>query len=228
MDEVAYAEVARAESPRGEVVLRERRRDGAPSVTELRVNGTYVMDTLETGSERALAALALEQVADPRSVLVGGLGLGFTAREVLSDVRVERLVVVEIEEALVGWLRDGTIPGGRELLADRRLNVVESDIATAVEEAGSGTTYDLVLLDVDNGPDQLVHLENAAVYQEPFLSRLRDLLTPDGVVAVWSAHRAPALEATMDRVFGSCRRIPHAVRLGEREEEYTLYLAPAR
>ena len=106
---VEYVELARAESERGELVLRQRRDDGAASVLELRANGVFVMDTAETTSEVALAAAALDLVDDPRDVLVGGIGLGFTMHAVLADPRVERCTVVEIEEALVGWMRDGTI-----------------------------------------------------------------------------------------------------------------------
>ena len=91
-----YAEVARAETERGELVLRSRRHESAPEVLELRANGVFVMDTAETTSERALASAALDLVDSPATVLVGGLGLGFTMREVLSDPRVERCTVVEL------------------------------------------------------------------------------------------------------------------------------------
>jgi spermidine synthase len=223
---VEYVDVARAQSPRGEVVLRERRADDGPAVLELRVNGVFVMDTRETGSERALATLALGQVERPRHVLIGGLGLGFTAREVLADRRVRRVVVIEVEEALVGWMRDGTIASGPALLADERLTVVPGDIRALVDEITT-TAYDLVLLDVDNGPGYLVHEQNAEVYRTPFLGRVRELLTPGGAVAVWAANEAPDLEQALREVFGSCTRIAHPVRLQEREEEYLLYLAPA-
>ncbi|WP_310964877.1 spermidine synthase [Nocardioides terrisoli] len=219
-----YVEIARATSSRGDVLLRERRTPGAPAVLELRVNGVFVMDTRETGSERALATESLALVADPRNVLVGGLGLGFTAREVLADRRVERLVVVEIEEPLIEWMRDGTVPGGPELLADRRLRIVPGDIRLLVEEIVT-TAYDLVLLDVDNGPGYLVHDTNAEVYRPGFLQRVRGLLAPDGVLVVWSAAQAPDLEAAMRATFGSCRRQAHPVRLGERDEDYFLYLS---
>ena len=122
-----YVEVARAESERGEVVLRERRDPDEPTaapVLELRVNGVFVMDTHETSTERQLAAAALAQVGRPHDVLIGGLGLGFTLHEVLADHAVERVVVVEIEDALVRWMRDGTIPHGPSLLADERLHLV--------------------------------------------------------------------------------------------------------
>ena len=84
-----YVEIARAESPRGEIVLRERREENTPTVLELRVNGVFVMDTLETTTERALARAALALADRPARVLVGGLGLGFTLHEVLADARVE-------------------------------------------------------------------------------------------------------------------------------------------
>src|SRR6185436_11458427 len=127
-----YVEIARAESERGELVLRERRDEAAAASLELRVNGVFVMDTLETSTERALASAALELVADPRAVVVGGLGLGFTMHEVLADARVEKCAVVEIEQSLVDWMRDGTIPHGPSLLADERVGVVVADIAVAV------------------------------------------------------------------------------------------------
>ena len=176
-------EIARAETARGDVVLRRRTSPTAADVVELRVNGVFVMDTLETTSEIELAAQALDLVDEPASVLVGGLGLGFTLQRVLADVRVERAVVVEIEEPLIEWMRNGTVPHGPALLADSRATVVNADIAMAIAEARS--TYDLVLLDVDNGPGYLVHEGNEAVYEEQFLRRCRDLLSPGGVLVVW-------------------------------------------
>ena len=219
--------MARARSTRGEVVLRERydplTPDG-PRVLELRVNGVFVMDTLETSSEKGLATAALAQVDAPRSVVVGGLGLGFTAHEVLADPRVERLVVVEIEEALVGWMRDGTVPHGPAFLADERLSVVTADIRTAVAEATVGE-HDLVLLDVDNGPGFLVHDANAEVYQVPFLQQLRCVLRPGGALVVWSAAASETLQREMEQVFGSCVPIPYEVALQSRDEHYWLYLS---
>ncbi|HEY6935240.1 MAG TPA: hypothetical protein VI452_17720 [Marmoricola sp.] len=219
-----YAEVARAESPRGEVVLRRRNADGGPAVLELRVNGVFVMDTRETSTERALAKGALELVPDPRSVLVGGLGLGFTAHELLADRRVERVDVVELEEALIGWMRDGTVPHGPALLAERRINVIHADVATFVEEAARAT-YDLVLMDVDNGPGNLVHTRNAALYEPDFLLKVREVLAPAGACVVWSAAEAPELERSLHDLFEGCERVTLPVLLQGREEEYHLYVA---
>ena len=221
-----YTEVARSQSPRGEVVLRRRTdEDGAgPEVLELRVNGVFVMDSLETTTEQALATAALAQVAHPRAVVVAGLGLGYTVRAVLTDQRVEQVAVVEIEEALVGWMRDGTVPHGPSFLADERLSVVTADVRQAMAEA-TPSTYDLVLLDVDNGPGFLVHEDNADVYEEPFLHSVHAALRPGGAVAVWSAASAPGLRERLAAVFSDAVAVPLDVTLQGRAEQYWLYLA---
>ncbi|HEY0950050.1 hypothetical protein [Nocardioides sp.] len=219
-----YVEIARAETERGELVLRERRDENAPTALELRANGVFVMDTLEVGSEQALAESALEQVAEPRAVIVAGLGLGFTMHAVLADQRVEKVAVVEIEQALVDWMRAGTIPHGPALLADERVTVVVADIAVALAEARPAS-YDLLLLDVDNGPGYLVHDVNAALYEEPFLESARRALRPGGAIAVWSAADAPELAERMRSVFGNATGYGHDVRLQDRDETYWLFVS---
>jgi spermidine synthase len=216
-----YVEVARAESERGELVLRERREPGAPSILELRANGIFVMDNAEFSSEEALASAALSLVDAPHQVLVGGLGLGFTLHRVLADDRVERCTVVEIEEALVRWMRDGTIPHGQTVLADERAHLVVADVQAAVAEARDAS-YDLVLLDVDNGPSFLVHEENARLYTADFLRRARRILRPGGAVVVWSTDRSEDLLAGLDDVFDAADAVRHPVRLQDRDESYWL------
>ena len=218
-----YVEVARAETARGEVVLRRRTSEAAADVLELRVNGVFVMDTHETTSEIELATLALEAAGHPRRVVVGGLGLGFTLQRVLADHRVEAVAVVEIEDTLIRWMRDGTVPHGPALLADQRVTMINADIAMAIAEARS--TYDLVLLDVDNGPGYLVHADNKQVYESTFLSQCAEILAPGGALVIWSADPAPGLLAAMHEVFGAAEEQPHDVQLQDRAETYFLYLA---
>jgi spermidine synthase len=221
---VEYVEIARTESERGELVLRERRGEGAPATLELRANGVFVMDTLETSTERALAEAALAQVEHPRQVVVGGLGLGFTMHEVLRDSRVEKCAVVEIEQGLVDWMRDGTIPHGPGMLADERVVIVVADVAVALAEA-TPASYDLVLLDVDNGPGYLVHDGNAALYDAPALESARQALRTGGVLAIWSADEAPDLARSLKTVFGNAEALPYDVLLQDRDEQYWLYVA---
>jgi spermidine synthase len=226
---VVHEVVARAESARGEVVVR-RRAGGAPgdpigtadgALLELRVNGVFVMDTAETGTERRLARATLAQVAQPRRVLVGGLGLGFTLAELLTDPRVEQVLVAEIEPAVVTWMRQGVLPGG-EYLADPRVRVVVADLRDLVADLAGGD-HDVILLDVDNGPDFLVHEGNAALYEPGFLTRCRRLLAAQGALSVWSSTGSPALETAMREVFGDCRVDPVAVDLQGRDERYWLF-----
>ena len=222
-----HVEIARAESERGELVLRERRPEDGPTSLELRANGVFVMDNVEVSTERALAREALTLVEDPRAVVVGGLGLGFTMHEVLADSRVELCSVVEIEQALVDWMRDGTIPGGAALLADDRVNIVVADVAVALAEARPAS-YDLVLLDVDNGPGYLVHTGNAALYEPPALTAAQAVLRPGGALVVWSMAESADLESAMRQVFGDVEALAHEVRLQERDEHYWLYVARVR
>jgi spermidine synthase len=213
--------VAVEESERGELVLR-RRPDGS---LELRANGVFVMDTVETSTERELATRALDLHANPGTILIGGLGLGFTLEATLADPRVSHVAVLEIEPALVGWMRDGTIPYGPALLADPRVEVVTADVAVALRQAPP-SEYDLILLDVDNGPGYLVHDANAGLYRAPSLEEARRATRPGGMVVVWSAAESSELEKTMSTVFGRFRTeaISYAVDLQGRAETYWLYV----
>lgn len=222
-------ELARAVSERGEVILR-RRTDGhrgAPAELELRVNGVYVMGTEHTSSEVLLARTGLALVGEPSTVLVGGLGLGFTVREVLADDRVRHLTVAEIEPALVAWFRDGTVPDGPALLADPRLSVSIVDVRDAVAQAPPASV-DLVLLDVDNGPDFLVYPQNATLYASGFLRRVHRALRPGGAIGVWSATESPSLADALRDVFGATRSHACLALLQGREHTYWLHSARRR
>ena len=223
MSRMDTVEIARSQSERGEVVLLRHTNELGADVLELRANGIFVMDTHGTSTEIELAGAALDLVPDPRDVVVGGLGLGFTTARVLADPRVERVMVVEIEDALVGWMRDGTVPQGPAILADDRVKIVVADILMAIAEARS--TYDLILLDVDNGPGYLVAEANAGVYEPAFLTRCRELLNYDGALVIWSAAAAPELLTTMRTVFGEAEERALDVRLQDRPETHYLYVA---
>lgn len=215
--------LARTSSVRGEVVLR-RREDG---VVELRVNGVFVMDTRETGTEQQLAGEALGAVDPTRTdvvVLIGGLGLGYTLGRVLDDERVTSVIVAEIEPGLVAWHRQGLVPSSR--LDDARVCVEVGDVRDVVAGLAE-RSIDVVALDVDNGPGFLVYDANSAVYQAPFLASCRRALRQHGLVAVWSASSSPALTRALVEVYGSCteRRIP--VQLAQRTTTYHLFLAAA-
>ncbi|MGH3357093.1 MAG: hypothetical protein ACRDOJ_14440 [Nocardioidaceae bacterium] len=210
--------VARATSERGEIVL--LRRD---DTLELRVNGVFVMDTAHTVTERLLARATLDQATRASRVLVGGLGLGYTTRELLADDRVEHVVVAEIEPVVLRWMRDGLLPG-RDVLDDARVETRVGDIRRVVRDSATGT-FDVILLDVDNGPDFLVHDSNAAVYAPPFLAECRSRLNVGGAIAVWSSTYSAALAAAMREEYGDCTAREVPVDLQGRDEHYWLFIS---
>ena len=139
MEHMEYIEVARAESERGELVLRERRDagepDGAGAPGQRRLRDGHPGDQHRAGAGGRRAGAARRPA---RTCSSAGWGSGYTMHRVLADSRVERCSVVEIEQALVDWMRDGTIHHGPGLLADERANVVVADIAVAVPGGGRG------------------------------------------------------------------------------------------
>jgi spermidine synthase len=193
----------------GDDVVVRRRADGA---LELRVNGVFVMDDVETTSERRLAEVVLDLGA--RDVLVGGLGLGFTVRTLLAEARVRRVVVAELHAEVV-------VAAG---LVDPRLDVVIGDVRDLVA-AQPDASADAVLLDIDNGPDSLVHAGNAAVYGDAFVAECARVLRPGGTLAVWSMADSASLRTTLGAhlVDVDAERIP--VRLQGRDEAYWILTA---
>jgi spermidine synthase len=220
--------VARADGVLGELVLRRRlppvgsRND---AVYELISGGVFLMDSGDATTERLLAEKVLAELPGTAlRVLVGGLGLGFTVAAVLADPRVTRLVVVEIEPTVTGWLRSGVVPAAQGLLDDDRITVVHADVTDALPAQPPGSLH-AILLDVDNGPGFLTHPSNAALYDTPALRAAAATLAPGGVLAIWSADRSAELLADLDAAVGPARELRVPVRRVGRQLEYVLYLA---
>ncbi|MGH8838761.1 MAG: hypothetical protein ACRDVO_05810 [Jiangellaceae bacterium] len=221
--------LARAEGVTGELTLRRRvaAGSGVDAVYELIVDGVFLMDTAETSTERLLADAVLDRLAVPRRILVGGLGLGVTLAGLLTEVRVENVDVVEIEPLLVRWLRSGLVPPVDAALADPRVHVTVADIRDVLRDAVI-STYDGVLLDVDNGPDFLVRPANAAVYRTASMRDAARALVPGGVLAVWSAARSSDLMTTMADDVGPCEEVVWTVEREGRPMTYHIHLARRR
>jgi spermidine synthase len=188
-------------------------------------NGVFLMDTVDTSTEATLATETLSRVdGDDLRVLIGGLGLGFTLAAVLDDGRVGRVDVVELEGALVDWLRAGLVPGAARSLADPRVWVHVGDVAD-VAPVLPNAFVDAVLLDIDNGPTFLVHQRNEVVYAAPFLSEVARCLRPAGVLAMWSSEPSPVLAAVLAETVGPCEQVLVTVCRDGHELTYALYLA---
>lgn len=217
--------LARHEGPRGEVVLRRRTSDepgGRADIDELIVNGVFAMDSADTFTEQRLAEVALAGRSHS-SVLVGGLGLGYTAAALLAG-GVDRLDVVEIEGGLVDWAYAGLTPTLAAVAADPRVRLHAADVRAVL--AGHGDPdgpWDAVVLDVDNGPDFLIHDANADLYAGPGLAVAYARLAPGGTLAIWCQGPAPHLLAALRRISATAASHPfRRVRQG-RELAYVIY-----
>lgn len=186
----------RREGPYGEVALR---RHG--ELLQIIANGCFLMDTSDGRSERLLvdaALAALDGRARPH-VLIGGLGVGFSLAHAAADPRWGRITVVEREPAIIGWHRHGPLAElTAAALADPRTEIVEADLLAYVNE--TSTTFDALCLDIDNGPDWTVTEGNDGLYAPPGLASCARVLTPGGVLAVWSARPSPEFEGTLRNV----------------------------
>jgi spermidine synthase len=213
--------LARADGPNGEVVLR-RRGCGDTAVDELIVNGAFAMDSMETSTERALGSLPFP--FEGATVLLGGLGLGYTAAELLSQ-GVARLDVVELEPALVEWARQRLTPVLGRVADDSRVRLRAADLAAVLGRRDGRQSWDAILLDVDNGPDFLIHPHNAALYSTQGLRIAMTRLRPGGLLAVWAAGSSPALLDSLRTLDPSATEHRYEIRRGEREWSYAIYTA---
>lgn len=205
--------IARVTTPRGELVLRQ-----AGEAFELIGNGTFLMDTRDGRSERLLVGAALDRHRKPHDVLIGGLGMGFSLVAALTDARVRRVTVVEIEPVLVEWHRTHLRPFSRGALDDPRVRTIVDDLVSHLAVAGS--TYDVVCLDVDNGPDWTVSGANAALYGEVGTELVVNAARPGGLVSVWSASASPEYEARLRRHLSGVTVLEVPVARGEADLVY--------
>ncbi len=206
-----FAELDYRETPIGGLSLR-RRHDlklGA-DVFEIKLGDEFLMSSLFTASEIALANLGLAGLTGPDlSVVVGGLGLGYTAQAVLAHDNVGSLIVVDFLQAVIDWHKEGLVPLGAELTADPRCRFLQGDffaLAASAQGFDAGRRFDAILVDIDHSPDALLDEGNAAFYGEAGLSRLAVHLKPGGVFGLWSNETPDAaFTARLARVFTDAR-----------------------
>jgi spermidine synthase len=201
-------------TPIGAVSLRRRKelRLGI-DVYEIKLGDEFLMSSLFTASEIALARLGLAALdGDNLSVVVGGLGLGYTAQAVLEHQTVGELIVVDALEPVIDWHREGLVPLGPALTSDPRCRFVLGDFfALAASDAGfdpeaPGRRFDAVLVDIDHSPEALLDARSAAFYSEAGFKRLARHLAPGGVFGLWSNDRPDdAFTARLAAVFADAR-----------------------
>lgn len=209
----------RRDGPHGEVVLR---RQG--ELLQIIANGCFLMDTSDGRSERLLvrAALGALDGRERPGVLLGGLGVAFSLDEAAREPRWGRVTVVEREQAIIDWHRDGPLaPLSAPARRDARTRIVQADLLTHLRT--SGEHHDALCLDIDNGPDWTVTDDNDSLYSPDGLAACRESLTPGGVLAVWSARPSARFEDALRKAgfrevrteeITVARGVPDVVHLG--------------
>jgi spermidine synthase len=223
-------------TPIGALSLRRRRELSLGiDVFEIKLGDEYLMSSLFTASEIALARLGLAELSGSGlDVVVGGLGLGYTAQAVLAHAAVKSLLVVEALDAVIDWHRTGLLPLGPLLTKDPRCRFVLGDLfALADSKEGfdpdePARRFDAILVDIDHSPDFLLNPPNAAFYQPEGLKRLASHLQPGGVFGLWSNELPDeAFTERLSAVFAEARaeRVTFHNPLQNRESTQTVYLA---
>ena len=221
--------LAHEQTALGTLCLRRREllSDPGTVVTEITLDHELLMSSLNTASERALAKGALElHTGENLRVLVGGLGLGYTAREVLTSDLVGGVEVVEMLPQVIDWLEQDLFPLSEELKGDARFAVREGDVYEMLSKPPE-QTYDLILIDVDHSPDEHLGSANESFYTKEGLESAREHLAPDGVLAVWSYAESSPFADSLRAVFGDVRveGVTFRNRLIEEEETDWLFFS---
>ncbi|NNE68424.1 MAG: spermidine synthase [Pyrinomonadaceae bacterium] len=202
-------ELAYHQTPLGELVLRRRPepRLGGKEVYEVKLGDEFLMSSLFTKSEIELAELALAQLDIDSDVIVGGLGLGYTADAVLRHKSVSSVVVVDRFEEVISWHQQGLVPLGKRISEDERCELIAGDffeMALGGTGAFSERRYDAIIVDIDHSPTFHLDSKNADFYAEEGLSLVSKRIYRNGVFALWSNDPAEnEFTARLKSVFGS-------------------------
>lgn len=180
-------------TPIGDISLRRRIEPTlGVDVYEVKLGDEFLMSSLFTVAEEELARLGLAQsTADHIDVLVGGLGLGYTAVAALADPRVSKLIVVDAVAPVIDWHRRELLPDAVGLAADSRVQLIEGDFFQAIAQSSplaqeAPMQFGAILLDIDHSPEHVLHPSHADFYETDGLKRLLNWMTPDGIFALWS------------------------------------------
>jgi spermidine synthase len=209
---LSFEELDFRPTPMGVLSLRRRRRPMSDvDVYEIKLGDEFLMSSQFTVAEIELARLGLAALARPDlDVVVGGLGLGYTAQAVLENSSVRSLIVVDALAEVIEWHQQGLLPLGKGLTDDPRCRLVHGDFFAmshsqdGFDPRAPGRRFDAVLVDIDHSPQNLLHPRHAALYQPEGLARLAEHLHPGGVFALWSNDPPDdAFNAALAGVFAS-------------------------
>lgn len=218
--------LAYEDTPLGVLCLRRRTLLAEPNtvVTDITLNHEYLMSSYITYSERALATFALEMhEADKLKVLVGGFGLGYTAREALLSDRVGHVEAIEFLPQVIDWYNDDLLPLSKELKSDPRFEITSGDAYARLAES-SDAQWDMILIDIDHSPDERLGGGSSSFYTKDGLERAKKHLAPGGVIGIWSYAESSPFELALRSVFPEVRVEPVTFHNRLMDEDVTDWL----
>ncbi len=191
-----YEELDFRQTPLGDLMLRRRRllQLGGLDIYEVKLGEHFLMSSLFHEAEYQLSKLGLGVLEKEKlDVVVGGLGLGYTAVSALEDRRVTSLVVLEYLKEVIEWHQNGLVPLGKTLTEDSRCRLLHADffamsrdVSKSLDPEHPANKHDAILLDIDHTPTQVLHQTNTRFYNEEGLGELSQHLKPGGVFALWA------------------------------------------
>jgi hypothetical protein len=232
---VYFEELDFRPTPMGVLSLRRRRQlSSGIDIFEIKLGDEFLMSSAFTAAEVALAQLGLAALERTElDVVVGGLGLGYTAQAVLENLSVRSLIVIDALNEVIEWHQQGLLPLGKQLTGDPRCRLVNGDFFAMSRSAGGFDSsmarrhFDAVLVDIDHSPRKLLHPRHAALYEPEGLAALAGHLNPGGVFALWS-NDPP--EDAFERVLASAfaTSVAHVVTFdnafGDHDASNTVYI----
>jgi spermidine synthase len=201
----AFEELDHRTTRMGEISLRRRLEPVLQiDVWEVKLDDEFLMSSMFTATEEAVGRLGMAATpGDDLRVVVGGLGLGYTAWAALEDDRIASLHVIDALDEVIAWHRDGLVPLGSTLTADPRCHFVHGDFFAMARDGvdvGGGAPFDAILVDIDHTPSHHLDPSHATFYDEQGLTGIRDQLVGGGTFALWSDD--PPDDAFIDTLAG--------------------------
>lgn len=209
----AFEELDHRTTPMGEISLRRRLEPVLQvDVWEVKLDDEFLMSSLFTATEEAVGRLGMAATrGDDLRVVVGGLGLGYTAWAALEDARIADLYVVDALAEVIGWHRAHMVPLGAALTAEPRCHFVHDDFFALVDRGlafddGAAAPFDAILVDIDHTPSHHLDTGHEGFYTVQGLRRVASQLVPGGVFALWSDDPPhDRFTATMREAFADVR-----------------------
>lgn len=200
-------ELAYHQTPLGELTLRRRTevRLGGIEVFEVKLGDEYLMSSLFTESEKQLAHLGLAGLEGDLDVVMGGLGLGYSAATALENERLRSLLVIDLFQEVIGWHKNGLVPIGAVLSGDKRCELRQGDFFELARTGfDNNRKFDAVLLDIDHSPRHFLDDKNESFYTAEGLEGVRRQIKEGGAFALWSNDPVDgAFTSHLEAIFGN-------------------------